>query len=355
MRKRLPVVIVGLLLAVASTCFAQQSSAASTAGDFVPLALPPALARAPDDKSHNPILDRAWTNRTIDVEGLRAVVGFPSEWLVLEQQPPMELLLMSPNRRASVAVISSARLAPMSLNAPMPARILTQVSSVIAAGGVIVNRAGQVKLGSRYWLWMDALAPSNIRRPPGFSAELAFEPFHVWGFITTEAGRMVQIALTVGAPRGSTAAETEAEVHSAADVFLEMLTRVTLEARASQPSPPRTDTGPPPEGVARIGQRGVTIPKLLTQVQPSYTVDAMRARISGIVVLECVVEVDGSVGFVRVLRSLDAINGLDDEAVKAAKQWRFTPGMKDGVPVPVLVSIEMSFTLRPPPSPPEPH
>jgi len=45
-----------------------------------------------------------------------------------------------------------------------------------------------------------------------------------------------------------------------------------------------------------------------------------------------------------VTTSLDA--GLDQEAIKAVKQWRFEPGTKDGKPVPVLMTIEMTFTLR---------
>jgi TonB family protein len=49
---------------------------------------------------------------------------------------------------------------------------------------------------------------------------------------------------------------------------------------------------------------------------------------------------------VTVLRSLDATFGLDAQAVLAAKQWLFNPGMKDGVAVAVRVTIEMSFTLR---------
>jgi TonB family protein len=55
---------------------------------------------------------------------------------------------------------------------------------------------------------------------------------------------------------------------------------------------------------------------------------------------------DGSVGEVKVTRSLDPIFGLDQEAIKAAKQWKFMPGTRFGQPVPVLVTIELSFTLR---------
>jgi TonB family protein len=58
------------------------------------------------------------------------------------------------------------------------------------------------------------------------------------------------------------------------------------------------------------------------------------------------VEPDGSVGPVRIVRSLDAVYGLDDEAIRAVKQWRFLPGTREGAPVRVAVTIEMSFTIR---------
>ena len=54
---------------------------------------------------------------------------------------------------------------------------------------------------------------------------------------------------------------------------------------------------------------------------------------------------DGTVGDVTVLRSLDTVYGLDAQAVSAAKQWVFMPGMKDGQAVAVRVTIEMTFTL----------
>jgi len=101
----------------------------------------------------------------------------------------------------------------------------------------------------------------------------------------------------------------------------------------------------PPPGVHIPGQEGVTPPRLIWDVKANYTAAAMRARVEGIVLLHCVVETDGTVGAVKVFKSLDAVNGLDASAVDALKQWRFAPGEKAGAAVPVLVFIEMTFTL----------
>jgi periplasmic protein TonB len=98
-------------------------------------------------------------------------------------------------------------------------------------------------------------------------------------------------------------------------------------------------------GAYRPGN-GVTQPRLLREVKPNYTADAMRAKIQGVVWLEAVVMENGSVGQVRVTRSLDPTFGLDQEAERTVKKWVFAPGTRLGQPVPVLIEIEMSFTLR---------
>jgi protein TonB len=98
-------------------------------------------------------------------------------------------------------------------------------------------------------------------------------------------------------------------------------------------------------GAYRPGN-GVTTPSVLKEVKPAYTADAMRAKVQGIVWLECIVMPDGSVGDVKITRSLDPVFGLDQEAIKAARQWRFMPGRLKGEPVPVVVTIELTFTLR---------
>jgi len=100
-------------------------------------------------------------------------------------------------------------------------------------------------------------------------------------------------------------------------------------------------------GVYQIGN-GVTSPVLIKEVKPNYTGDAMRAKLQGIVEMEAVVLADGSVdqNRITITRSLDSTFGLDQQAVLAVKQWRFRPGTYRGQPVPVLVNVELTFTLR---------
>ena len=98
-------------------------------------------------------------------------------------------------------------------------------------------------------------------------------------------------------------------------------------------------------GVYRPGNDVMT-PSVIREVKPKFTASAMRAKVQGVVLVEAVVLPDGSVGDVTVVQSLDRNFGLDDEAVKAAKQWLFVPGTRFGEPVAVLVTIELTFTLR---------
>jgi protein TonB len=95
----------------------------------------------------------------------------------------------------------------------------------------------------------------------------------------------------------------------------------------------------------RVGS-GVTSPTEIRRGTPQYTADAMRARIQGSVLVECVVQTNGACSDIRVLRSLEPSFGLNAEALKAAGQWRFRPGTRLGAPVPVLVTMEITFALR---------
>ena len=91
---------------------------------------------------------------------------------------------------------------------------------------------------------------------------------------------------------------------------------------------------------------GVTMPIEIQKGTPRYTTDAMRARIQGSITVECVVQTNGVCTKIHVTRSFDPAFGLDQEAIKAAAQWRFRPGTRRGEPVPVLVTMEIAFALR---------
>jgi protein TonB len=91
---------------------------------------------------------------------------------------------------------------------------------------------------------------------------------------------------------------------------------------------------------------GVSWPRLVREVKPNYTAEAMRAQIEGLVELDIVVLADGSVGRVNLVRSLDSRFGLDQEAIKAVRNWRFEPGRRMGKAIPVRVGVELSFNLR---------
>jgi protein TonB len=89
---------------------------------------------------------------------------------------------------------------------------------------------------------------------------------------------------------------------------------------------------------------GITPPRLMREVKADYTEEARRRGIAGEVVLEIVVRRDGSVGDVKVLQGLGA--GLNERAVDAVRQWRFSPAQRLGTPVDVVVEVSVEFRLR---------
>ena len=95
-----------------------------------------------------------------------------------------------------------------------------------------------------------------------------------------------------------------------------------------------------------VTPRAQSMPTVVREVKPDYTAEAKQHGIQGTVELSVVVNDDGTVGEVKVTRSLDDKYGLDEQAVIAMKKWQFKPGTKDGKPVAVEVTVEMSFKLK---------
>lgn len=85
----------------------------------------------------------------------------------------------------------------------------------------------------------------------------------------------------------------------------------------------------------------VKAPRVVKRVKPVYTETARKARVSGIVILEIIVDKKGFVRQERVLKPLPF--GLDQAAVEAVRQWRFRPGTRYGRPVDVIFDVTVPF------------
>jgi protein TonB len=103
------------------------------------------------------------------------------------------------------------------------------------------------------------------------------------------------------------------------------------------PPPP-----PPPSAPVRVGGN-IKTPTKTKDVRPVYPPIAQSARVSGVVIIEATIGADGRVKDAKVLRSIPL---LDQAALDAVKQWTFTPTLLNGVPVPVIMTVTVNFTLQ---------
>lgn len=99
---------------------------------------------------------------------------------------------------------------------------------------------------------------------------------------------------------------------------------------------------PPPVQAVRVGGQ-IKAPKKIKNVDPVYPVLATQARVQGVVILECTISPQGKVTDVKVLRGIPL---LDQAAVEAVKQWAYTPTLLNGIPVPVIMTVTVQFSIN---------
>ncbi len=103
------------------------------------------------------------------------------------------------------------------------------------------------------------------------------------------------------------------------------------------PPPP-----PPPTAPVRVGGN-IKPPTKTRDVKPIYPPIAQSARVQGVVIIEATIGADGRVKEAKVLRGQPL---LDQAALDAVKQWQFTPTLLNNVPVPVIMTVTVNFTLQ---------
>ena len=95
--------------------------------------------------------------------------------------------------------------------------------------------------------------------------------------------------------------------------------------------------------IFQVAEGGITAPRIISRVEPTYTEEARRAKVGGTIILFMEITSSGTVENVVVLHGLE--KGLDESAVRAIKQWKFAPATKDGRPVAVIMTVEMNFSM----------
>jgi protein TonB len=104
---------------------------------------------------------------------------------------------------------------------------------------------------------------------------------------------------------------------------------------------------PAPEPARPVAPRPVggqiRAPEKVRDVPPVYPPMAQAARVEGVVIIEAVIGTTGDVQNARVLKSVPL---LDEAALTAVRQWKFTPTLLNGLPVPVIYTVTVRFALK---------
>jgi TonB family protein len=129
------------------------------------------------------------------------------------------------------------------------------------------------------------------------------------------------------------------EAGQASEAALEALLR-----NAAGPEPLQTPVwgAMEPHRMGRKSHDEVTPPELVYKVDPGYTQEAQKAKISGTVMLAILVSTDGTVSDIHVLEKLEP--SLDARAISAVSKWRFKPASRAGVPVAFRARAGVSFS-----------
>jgi TonB family protein len=299
------------------------------------LGRPDAALRAIAGHELRHVARRDWL-RTMGEEAVRTALWFhPAVWFLVdrirlcrEQVVDAEVIAMTGDRRAyadalleSAATLADPPLAPAWLHAR---HLRARIVSIAAAGGpmsrtrFVSSAAALVVVLAAACTWSACAFPSHDKRDDAAGASS--------GAQTPSPGRSAES--TPGATSSSTS----------------LSAMVLASPDAPALPPPSASDIADARSLQSARAAGVTLPRVRSHTNPSYTPDAMKAKIQGDVVMDAVVAADGTVRAVRVTRSLD--RGLDDEAVKAVRQWTFEPATRDGRAVPVTVAVVMNFRLR---------
>jgi protein TonB len=210
-----------------------------------------------------------------------------------------------------------------------------------------------IKMGNKMWYTV----PLTMLIQASVVAALVIVPLMATGFMPTPPSMMAFVAAPPPPPPppmdvSPDAAPLEAPKEIKAETGLEagferasgveggIIGGVAGGITGGIPEPPPPP--PPPAAPVRVGGN-IKPPQKTRDVRPVYPPIAQSARVQGIVIIEATIGPDGAVKDAKVLRSIPL---LDAAALDAVRQWVFTPTLLNGVPVPVIMTVTVQFTLQ---------
>jgi TonB family protein len=223
------------------------------------------------------------------------------------------------------------------------------IAELTAAGGrgratvhLVVGESGDV-IETRY-----------VRPTPGRTGESNF-PLNAYGAWAAELGRLWRFEPPTAAPY-SLILDLSHIVNDKGTTYEWKLRKTGRLVQHARPAEVGAGKRPVAEGrgrvaagapagtakVVRVGEE-MQPPKKIQHVDPIYPSEAQASRVQGVVVVEATIGTDGSVTDARILKSIPA---LDQAALDAVMQWRYTPTLLNGEPVVVVMSVTINFTLQ---------
>ena len=240
-------------------------------------------------------------------------------------------------------------------NVPRPLRERPSVSTTVAAvvlhmvagAGILVTVAvGQVPLpevpNMMAFVATGSVAPPAPPPPPAPPAPAAVPQAPETAPLPTDAEFLIPVEAPIGIGE-ETGLQPPGLPDGGVDWGVEGGVPWTGGDTGILAAPPTAPPPPPPAAREPVRVGGaIGTPELVHRVEPSYPPAAMNARIQGLVVLEATVNENGDVSSVQVLRS---VQFLDEAAIDAVKQWRYTPLSVDGRPTPFILTVTLNFRL----------
>ena len=231
-------------------------------------------------------------------------------------------------------VTQSSRSIPTRRLSVLPVSVAAHAAAAIAF--LIIPLAAEVELPA---LMPHAVADymlAKVEPPPPPPAPIAAGE---GATVQHATGVPIVAPNTIAEERPSVAVPTGAEVIGGIDPGSGVIGGLGPTIAIEPPAPVKTQ-GPP----APVRPGGdIREPKKVVDVPPVYPALARAGNIEGVIILEAVINVRGEVERLRVLRSVPLLDGA---ALDAVQRWRYTPTLLNGVPVPVLITITVRFTLR---------